>query len=50
VWRPVIEGIFKGESLLDGSVSLADIADANEALDVRAENQRRFQEWHDRHK
>ena len=40
--RPVIEGMCLYESLLDGTVSLADVAKMNDALDVRAENERRF--------
>lgn len=42
--RPVIEGCCKYESLLDGSVGLADIALMNDALSVRDENQRRAEE------
>lgn len=39
--RPVIEGLCKYESLLDGTVDLKDIARMNDALDVRAENEAR---------
>jgi hypothetical protein len=39
--RPVIAGCCKYESLLDGTVSLADIALMNDALNVQAENERR---------
>ena len=40
--RPMLEGHCKYESLLDATLDLADIAKMNEALDVRAENERRF--------
>jgi hypothetical protein len=39
--RPVIEGMCKYESLLDGTLDLADIARMNDALDARAENTER---------
>lgn len=41
LWRPVLEGIYSGESLKDGTVDLMDLAEAHDALDVKAENQRR---------
>lgn len=41
--RPVIAGMCKYESLLDGSLELADIALMNAALQVDAENQYRLQ-------
>lgn len=40
--RPVVEGMCRYESLKDGTVDLADIAKMNDALDVRAENERRY--------
>ena len=40
--RPVLEGLCKYESLLDGTIDLADITKMNEALDVRAENEKRY--------
>lgn len=42
--RPVIEGICRYESLLDGTLRLVDIARMNDALDVRCENERRMNE------
>lgn len=36
--RPVMRGMLKAESLLDGTVDLSFIALLNEALDVEAEN------------
>lgn len=40
--RPVEHGWIRYESLLDGSVSLEDIADMNDAIDVIAENTQRL--------
>ncbi|WP_418883723.1 DUF6889 family protein [Allorhizobium ampelinum] len=40
----MLEGLCKFESLKDGSLDLIDIADMNDALDVRAENTRRAHE------
>jgi hypothetical protein len=40
--RPVLEGLCKYESLLDGSLDLADIACMNDALNVREENNQRL--------
>ena len=36
--RPVMNGLCKYESLLDGTLSLADVALLCDALDVREEN------------
>ena len=41
--RPVTEGMCSYESLLDGKLGLEDIARMNAALDVRVENQRRYE-------
>lgn len=38
VFRPVLRGMLKAESLLDCTVDLAFVALLNEALDVEAEN------------
>jgi len=40
--RPVLDGMCKYESLIDGTLDLADVAKMNEALDVRQENERRY--------
>jgi hypothetical protein len=40
--RPVLEGLCKYESLLDGTLDLADIARMNDALNVKQENERRI--------
>jgi hypothetical protein len=42
IFRPVVRGVLRGESLLDGTVDLAFIVLLNEALDVDAENQYRL--------
>lgn len=39
--RPVFAGCIKYESLIDGTLDLADVALLNDALDVQAENQDR---------
>ena len=38
----MIRGMCKFESLKDGTLDLVDIAKMNDALDVEAENERRF--------
>lgn len=38
--RPVLRGLCRYESLVDGRLSLLDFAKMNEALDVEGENQR----------
>lgn len=40
--RPVLEGCCRYESLLDGTLTLEDVALMNDALDVRAENEARY--------
>ncbi len=42
LYRPLLRGLFKAESLYDGSLNLLAIAKLNEALDVQAENERRL--------
>ena len=39
---PVMEGMCRYESLIDGTLDLADIAKMNDALLVRAENKERI--------
>lgn len=41
VMRPVLAGMIDYYRLLDGSISLLDIARMNDALDVKAENEHR---------
>ncbi|MCL8000198.1 hypothetical protein M8994_18365 [Brucella sp. 21LCYQ03] len=43
MFRPVMAGMCRYESLIDGVLDLSDIARMNDALDVRDENQRRYQ-------
>jgi len=40
--RPVVEGLCKYESLLDGTLDLEDIARMNDAISVKYENQERL--------
>jgi len=42
--RPVGRGWCRYESLIDGTLSLADVALMNDAIDCQDENERRFQE------
>jgi len=42
LFRPVLRGMIKGESLVNGEVDLAYIAMLNEAIDVELENQHRY--------
>lgn len=39
--RPILKGLCKYESLVDGSLSITDFAIMNHALDVVAENEQR---------
>lgn len=41
--RPVVEGLCLYESLKDGSLDLEDVSRMNAALDVKAENEKRYQ-------
>lgn len=42
--RPAGAGLCRYESLLDGTLSLYDVANMNDFLDVKAENERRYNE------
>jgi hypothetical protein len=44
VMRPVVNGLCKYESLIDGTLDLYDVARMNEALDVQGENEARINE------
>lgn len=44
VLRPVLEGLCRYESVIDGTLSLADISRLNDALDIRDENAHRARE------
>lgn len=45
IFRPVMRGMIKAESLLDGSVDLAFIDLLNEAIEIEAENTYRGQQY-----
>ena len=42
--RPVLRGMCRYESLINGALDLADVALMNDALDVQDENEERFRE------
>lgn len=42
--RPILRGLCKYESLTDGTLTMADFAIMNQALDVQDENERRYHE------
>lgn len=42
--RPVVNGLCKYESLIDGTLDLADVALLNDALTIKFENELRYQE------
>jgi hypothetical protein len=44
LYRPILRGHIKAESLYDGSLDLLAFAKMNEALDVQAENDRRMRD------
>ena len=41
--NPVLRGVFRFESLIDGTLDLEHVYMANDALDVQDENERRLQ-------
>lgn len=43
LFRPLLEGMIKYESLKNGEIDLLDVAKMNEALDVKFENQKRLE-------
>lgn len=46
VMAPVLNGLCKYESLLDGTLDLGDIVRMNDATIVKSENQRRAQAYY----
>lgn len=50
IFRPVLRGLIRYESLFDSSLDLAAIALINEALDVEAENVSRAREHEAKHR
>lgn len=45
LFRPVLRGMLRAESLIDCTVDLAFVLLCNEALDIEAENNRRADEY-----
>jgi len=43
--RPVLEGLCKYESLIDGTLCLEDLKMMHDALDVKNENEQRWMEY-----
>jgi hypothetical protein len=48
--RPALRGVYRMESLIDGTLDLEHIYLANDALDVYDENERRYHAYLDRHR
>jgi hypothetical protein len=48
LYRPMTEHFCKYESLIDGTLDLADIAEMNDIISVRDENQARVRAYMDR--
>lgn len=46
--RPALAGVYRMESLLDGSLDLEAVTLANDALDVQQENERRYRSMMER--
>ena len=42
IMLPVVEGLCKYESLIDGTLDLEDVARMNDALSVKCENEKRY--------
>jgi hypothetical protein len=49
LWRPVMAGMWRHCETFDGTYDFADLLDAHEFLDVKAENQERYAEWMKNH-
>jgi hypothetical protein len=48
--RPAIRGVYRMESLLDGTLDLEYVLVANDALNVTDENEYRLHEWQERNR
>lgn len=48
--RPALRGVYRMESLLDGTIDLEHVLVANDALNVTDENEHRYHEWIDRNR
>ncbi|GHE69987.1 hypothetical protein GCM10019059_32180 [Camelimonas fluminis] len=44
LFRPVLRGMCRYESLVDGTLDLADVATMNDVIDVQDENSRRAED------
>ncbi len=44
LFKPVLAGYLKAESLIDGTVDLEFLLELHEAMDVKAENDARYQD------
>jgi hypothetical protein len=44
LWRPILAGVMREADMHDSEVDLARFGDANDALDVKDENDRRLTE------
>lgn len=43
--RPVMAGMWRQHETFDGTYTLDDLLDAHEMLDLKEENERRWQAW-----
>ena len=43
--RPALRGVYRMESIIDGTLDLEHVVLANEALDAMDENERRYYRW-----
>lgn len=44
LWRPVTHGLCRYESVIDGTLTLSDVANMNDILTVKFENEARYME------
>ncbi len=44
-WRPVAAGLWRQHEMFDGTYDVDDLVDVLEFLDVREENQSRYEAW-----
>jgi hypothetical protein len=45
LWRPVLEGLWRQHELWDKTYTVDDLVDVNEALDLKAVNERLYEVW-----
>ncbi len=46
----MIAGLWRQHETWDGTYTLSDLLDAHEMMAVKAENERRFEEWREAHR